>query len=193
MLRVKSRIEWAKWYVNRAIWRSVPMRWRRVGKHAPLSMILLQRHPYTFSDEDIRRAAERAWSLSFSDAEGSTRRVTKSDDGVFLQAGPHRFSFVNQPKPYEEKPEEDLGWLPKQSQQRAWAEHTACCWVCYLTTKTNLELAHCILAKVLVQLLDENCAGVYVPSESSLIPAEEASMELQRMGSYRFSGLVPES
>jgi hypothetical protein len=115
-------------------------------------MILLQRHPYTFSDEDIRRAAERAWSLSFSDAEGSTRRVTKSDDGVFLQAGPHRFSFVNQPKPYEEKPEEDLGWLPKQSQQRAWAEHTACCWVCYLTTKTNLELAHCILAKVLGRL-----------------------------------------
>lgn len=117
----------------------------------------------------------------------------KSNDAVFLQAGPHRLSFVNQPKPYEEKPEEDLGWLPKLSQQRAWAEHTACLWAYYLTTETDLQLAHCILAKILQQLLDENCTGVYVPSESSLIPAEEASMGLQEIAEYRFSGLVPES
>jgi hypothetical protein len=169
------------------------MRWRRVGKRAPLSMILLLHQPHTFSDEDIRCAAERAWGLSFSGVEGSTRRVMKTDDAVFLQAGPHRLSFVNDPTPYEEKPEQDLGWLPKLSQQRAWAEHTACLWAYYSTTGTDLQLAHSILAKILQQLLDENCAGVYVPSESSLIPAEEASVGLQEIAAHRFSGLVPES
>jgi hypothetical protein len=193
MLRVRSKAEWARWYLNRTISRIVPMRWRRVGKLAPLSMILLLRHPHTFSDEDFRRAAERAWGLSFSSVEGSTRRVVKSDDAVFLQAGPHRLSFVNHPKPYEEKPEEDLDWLPKLEQQRAWAEHTACLWVYYLTAGTDLQLAHSILAKVLEQLLDEDCAGVYVPSESSLIPAEEASVGLQEIAAHSFSGLVPES
>jgi hypothetical protein len=191
MLRVMSKIERVRSYLNRAISRIVPMRWRRVGKRAPLSMILLLHHPHAFSDEDIRRAAERAWELSFSSVEGSTRRVMKSGDAVFLQAGPHRLSFVNHPKPYEEKPEQDLGWLPKVSQQRAWAEHTACLWVYYLTTGTDLQLAHSILATILAQLLDENCTGVYVHSESSLIPAEEASMGLQEIAAYRFSGLPP--
>jgi hypothetical protein len=55
-----------------------------------------------------------------------------------------------------------------------------------------LELAHCVLAKVVVRLLNENCTGVYIPSEDSLIPADEAAEDLLRMGSYRFSGLIPD-
>jgi len=155
-------------------------------------MILLLRNPHAFSDEEIRRAAERAWAISFSAVKGSTRRIIKTDDAVFLEAGPHRLSFVNYPKPYEEKPQEDLDWLPKLSQQRAWAEHTACFWVNYMTTATDLELAHCVLAKVVAQLLDENCTGLFIPSERSLIPAEAASVELHKMGSYRSAALFPE-
>ena len=168
------------------------MHWRKVGRREPILMILLLRKPHEFSEEEIRRAAEAAWTLSFPDVEGSTRLVSSSDDAVFLQAGPHRISFHSRSRPYENNPEKNLSWLQKPTQQRAWAEHRACCWVNYATTTTDVELAHCVLAKIVVQLLDENCTGIYIPSEFSLIPAEAAFEALREMGSYRFSGLVPE-
>jgi hypothetical protein len=172
--------------------RIVPTRWRRVGEHG-VSMILLLRNPHTFSDEEIKHAAERAWTLVFAESGSSRRRVMKSDQAVFLQAGPHRISFVNYPKPYEEKPQENVDWLANPSQQHAWAEHTACCWVNYLTTETDLEMAHCVLAKIVVQLIDENCTGVYIPSEGSLIPAEAGYDDLVNMSSYRSSELLPKT
>jgi hypothetical protein len=156
-------------------------------------MILLLRNPHVFTAEEIRSAAERSWAISFSPIEGSTRQIIETDDAIFLEAGSHRLSFVNYPKPYEEKPQENLSWLPKVSQQRAWAEHTACCWVNYMTAGTDLELAHCVLAKVVAELLDDNCTGVYIPSEWSLIPAESASLDLRNMGSSRRTALLLES
>ncbi len=97
-------------------------------------MILLFREPRTLFEDDIRLAAERAWGLSFTGAEGSTRRVIESEGTIFLQAGTHRLSFVNQSKPNEDRPEEDLTWLSSLSQKKVWSEHTACCWVNYQTT-----------------------------------------------------------
>ena len=167
------------------------MRWRRVGKREPISMVLLLRKPHVFSEEEVRLAAERAWALSFSDIEGSTRAVTRSGDTIFLNAGPHLLSFCDQPEPYADNPKENLTWLTKMSQQRAWSEHTACGWVNYVNPETDVELAQCVLAKLVVQLLDGNCTGVYSPSENSLIPASESLYEdLQRLASYRDSGLV---
>jgi hypothetical protein len=192
MPRLRPTAEWAKSYLIRAIRYVIPMRWWRVGECLP-SMVLLLRNPHIFTEGEFRRAAERAWAVSFSSLEGSTRQTIRTDDAVFLEAGPHRLSLVNYAKPYEHNPQEDLGWLPGVSQQRAWAEHTACCWVYYMTAGTDLELAHCVLAKVVAELLDDNCTGVFIPSEYSLIPAEAASLELRRMGSHRLTALIPES
>ncbi len=167
------------------------MRWRRVGKREPISMVLLLRKPHVFSEEEVRLAAERAWALSFSSIEGSSRAVTRSGGTIFLRAGPYLFSFCDLPKPYVDNPKENLSWLPKVSQQQAWGEHTACGWVNYVNPDTDVELAQCVLAKLVVQLLDGNCTGVYSPSESSLIPANESLYDdLQRMASYRDFGLV---
>ena len=192
MSRVGATIQSARVRFKRAVRRLLPMRWRRVGKRGPISMILLLRKAHAFPEEEIRRAAESAWGLSFSSLETSVRRIAETDDGFSIQAGPHVLSVCNYSKPYEEKPEEDLDWLPQASQQRAWADHSACCWINYWTAATDLELAHCVLAKVVVRLLNENGTGVYIPSEDSLIPAEGAAEDLQRMGSYRFSGLIPD-
>ncbi len=156
-------------------------------------MILLLRKPHAFSEDNIRLAAERAWGLSFLGGEVSTRRVIKSDGTIFLQAGPHRLSFVNESKPYKDRPEEDLSWLSMPSQKKLWSEHTACCWVNYQTTGTDVELAFCVLSKVVAQILDENCLGVFIPYLFSLVPAEEASVDFPRVGEYRFSGLIPDS
>ncbi len=82
------------------------------------------------------------------------------------------------------------------SQQRAWAEHSACIYVGYLTFGTafgtDAKLAHCVLARVVAQLLDSNCTGAYVPDEDSLIPADESLYEqLQARASSCDSNLVP--
>jgi hypothetical protein len=156
-------------------------------------MILLLRKSRTFSEANIRLSAERAWGLSFLGSEGSTRRVIESDGTILLQAGLHRLSFVNQSKPYEDRPEGDLSWLSMPSQKKAWSEYTACCLVNYQTTGTDVELALCVLSKVVAQILDENCLGVFIPYLFSLIPAEAASVDFPKVGEYRFSGLIPDS
>ena len=192
-MRVTDIIGSAKSYLKRTSLRAFLMRWRRLGKGGSVSMVLLLRTPHTFSEDNIRLAAERAWGLSFLGGEGSTRRVIESDGTIFLQAGPHRLSFVNQSKPYEDRPEEDLSWLSMPSQKKVWSEHTACRWVFYQTTGTDVELALCVYPKVVAQILDENCVGVFIPYLFSLIPAEAASMDFPRVGEYRSSGLIPDS
>jgi len=181
MRRIDGRIQVP---LHRAFRRVVPMRWLRVGKGGSVSVILLLRKPHAFSSEEIRGAAERAWGLSFWSTPGSNRSIGVSDRGVFLQAGPHLLSFCCQPHPYEKNPETDVDWLPSLSQQSAWAEHRACCWINYVTA-SDVELAYCVIAKVAVELLDENCTGVYAPDEFSLIPADVAAEELRSMGAYR--------
>ena len=136
------------------------MRWRRVGKREPITMVLLLRKPHVFPEDRVRLVAERAWGLSFSDIKGATRMVTRSGDTILLRAGPHFLSFGDQPKPYADNPEENLDWLATASQQRAWSEHNACGWVNYVNPDTDVELAQCVLAKVVVHLLDGNCTGV---------------------------------
>ena len=72
----------AKSYLKRTSLRVFPMRWRRIRKGGSISMILLFREPRTLF-EDIRLAAERAWGLSFTGAEGSTRFASSSQMAQF--------------------------------------------------------------------------------------------------------------
>ena len=174
-------------YLHHVFRRVVPLRWFRVGEDKPPAMILLLRQPHTFSEEEIRAAAERAWGLAFWSTRGSDRRILMSAEGVFLQAGRHQLSFRSLPHPYVPNPEHDADWLFSLSQKKSWSDHRACCWIYYQTATTDLELAHCVIAKVAVELLDGNCTGVWMPSECALIPGEIASEELRSMGAYRSS------
>jgi hypothetical protein len=184
MKRIKGRIHS---YLHHAFRRVVPLRWFRVGKGKSTSMVLLLRRPHSFSEDEIRSAAERAWGLAFWSTRGSDRRILVSDDNVFLQAGLHRISFCNYPHPYVERPEGEVDWLTNLSQIKAWSDHKGCCFINYQTATTDLELAHCIIARVAVQLLDQNCTGVYMPRDFCLIPGEIASEELRGMAAYRSS------
>ena len=188
------------WTLKRIHRRLFPMRWRRrlfpmrrlrVRKNKPVLLVVLLRKPHLLSEEELRAAAEKAWGLSFAESDGSTRYVVTSGDARVLNAGQHLLSFHSSNEPYVAVPKDDLSWLPKASQQRAWAEHSACLYVYYLTPGTDFELAHCILAKVLAQLLDSNCTGLYSPDEDGLIPADESFYEqLQAMASSRDSHLL---
>jgi hypothetical protein len=177
--------------LKRTVQRMIPMRWRRVGKDDPLSMVLLLRTPHFFRDDELRSAAERAWRVSFAGGPGSLHAVAQSKPATLLKAGPHLLSLFHYPKPYFDNPGSNVDWLPQTSQRRAWAEHTACVGVDYMNPETDVELGYCVLAKLVAEMLDENCTAVYIPREIILIPHDQSLYtELLRMASTRDPGIV---
>jgi hypothetical protein len=166
------------------------MRWQRVGKKEALSVVMLLRLPHFFRKEELQEAAERAWRVSFTGGNASMYFVTQSGNTTFLKAGPHVLNFFHYPKPYIENPKDNIDWLPRVIQQRAWAEHAACVGVDYLNPETDVELAYCILSKLIAELLDENCVAIYIPRQSSLAPNDKSLYsELQKMAAARDSGV----
>jgi hypothetical protein len=171
--------------------RFIPARWQRVGEKDALSLVMLLRRPYLFQREELQHAAEKAWRVSFDGRVSSTHCVAQSGQVTLLKAGPHLLNFFYYPGPYVEKPGENLAWLPRLSQQRAWGEHLACIGVDYMNPETDIELGYCVLAKLVAELLDENCTGIYLPRENSLIPNDiNLYTELQRISSTRDSGVT---
>jgi hypothetical protein len=171
--------------------RFIPLRWQRASKNEPLSMVLLLRRPHVFSGDELRLAAERAWRVSFTSNKDSSKHfVSPSGSVTFLKAGPHLLNLFFYSKPYVENPQDNITWLKKENQRRAWAEHSACVGVDYLNPETDAELGYCVLAKLVAELLDENCTSIYVPRERSLIPNNAGLYgELQNMASSRESAV----
>src|SRR5580765_6327981 len=135
--------------------RYVPLRWQRTIKDEPLSMVLLQRKPHSFSSEELRLAAERAWHTSFADRkEGSMHCVAQTGIVTLMKAGPHLLNFFYYAAPYIENPKDNVGWLPKESQRQAWINHSACVGVDYLNYDVSIELGYCVLSKLVAEMLD---------------------------------------
>ena len=177
--------------LNNILRKLIPACRQQPSDQEPLSMVLLLRTPHFFRDTELRTAAEKAWGVSFSGGEGSMHCVVQKGTTTLMKAGPHLLSFFHYPKPYVENPKENTDWLPKANQRRAWTEHAACVGVDYVNRDTDAELAYCVLAKLIAEMLDENCAGIYVPRENSLIPNDQSLYpELQRIASARTTGIV---
>ena len=168
------------------------MRWQRTTRGEPLSMVLLLRKPHLFSAEELRLAAERAWHTSFAGKEnGSKHCVVQSETVTLMKAGPHALNFFYYPEPYIESPKENVDWLPHPSQRQAWVNHSACVGVDYLNYNVSVELGYCVLSKLVAEMLDGNCTGIYIPRESRLIPNDESLyLELQKVASSRESGVT---
>ena len=176
----------------KAIFRKlIPMRWQRTSKDEPLSMVMLLRKPHLFNAEELRLAAQSAWHTSFASGEGSMHCVVQSGELTLLKAGPHLLSFFCYPKPYIDNPREQIDWLPQVSQRRAWVEHSAYIGVDYLNHDVDVQLGYCVLSKLVAEMLDRNCTGIYIPRENRLIPNDDSLYSaLQRTASARESGVT---
>ena len=168
------------------------MSWQRVGKTDALSVVMLLRAPHLFQKGELQLAAETAWHVPFSGGTDSMHCVSQLGQVTLLKAGPHLLNFFYYPNRYIEMPDENVGWLPQLSQQRAWAEHRACTGVDYMNPETDVELGYCVLAKVVAELLNENCTGLYFPRENTLAPNDlRLYPELQKIASVRDMGVTP--
>jgi hypothetical protein len=168
-----------------------PSRRKAADPDERFSMVLLLRKPHFFHDNELRSAAEKAWGISFSGGKGSMHCVIQSGTVTLMKAGPHLLNFFHHSKPYVDNSKTNVDWLPQASQRQAWAEHTACVGVDYMNRNTDVELSYCVLAKLVAEMLDENCAGIYVPRENSLIPHDKSLYgELQKIASARNAGIL---
>ncbi|MGO9096948.1 MAG: hypothetical protein ACLQGV_17210 [Bryobacteraceae bacterium] len=155
-----------------------------------MSIVLLLRKPHFFGAEELRLAAQRAWHMSFAGGEGSLHCVAQSGDATLLKAGPHLLSFFHYPDPYIDNPRDQVDWLPQPSQRQAWIEHTACVGIDYLNSGVDVELGYCVLLQLAAEMLDGNCAAIYIPQESRLLPnLESLCLELRQFASSRHSGV----
>lgn len=116
--------------------------------------------------------------------------VTQSGNVTFLKVGPHLLNFFHYPKPYIDNPGENVDWLPQAVQRQAWVEHRACIGVDYLNRDSDVELAYCVLTKLVSEMISEKCTGVYIPQDNVLAPNDGSLYaELKRMASSRELGV----
>jgi hypothetical protein len=171
----------------------VPMRWQRIRKGDPLSIVLLLRKPHLFTAAEIQLAAERAWHRSFDgDEKESTHCVKQLGTAMLMKAGPHLINFFYFPRPYVENPKENIEWLSHPSQRQAWIQHSGCLGVDYMNDGVSVELGYCVLSQLIAEMLDGNCTGIYIPREQSLIPNDNSLyLELHKLGSACESGINP--
>jgi hypothetical protein len=155
-----------------------------------VSIVLLLRKAHYFHAEELRIAAERAWGTSFVGGPDSRHFVMQSGHVTLMKAGPHLLSFLNVSKSYLDDPAEDSKQLSDLSAQNAWAEHRAWTAVDYVKGGKDPELEYSVLAKVVAELIDSNCAGVYVPAENSFMPNDALLYgELQKIAAARDAGI----
>ena len=153
----------------------IPLRWQRTNRNEPISIVMLLREPHFFQANELRNAAERAWHTSFSHEERESRHTVVQKGAVTLvKAGPHLLNLFFCASPYSEDPKSNTGWLPKASQREAWAQHAAYCAVDFMNDGASVQLGYCVLSQLVSEMLDGNCAGVYVPRERSLIPNDQS-------------------
>ena len=80
-------------------------------------------------------------------------------------------NFLNHSEPYFGRdPAEHAKSLPLITQQKAWADHRAWTAVDYIGDCEDISQKYGVLARLVAEMLDANCTGVYVPGESSLMP-----------------------
>jgi hypothetical protein len=171
----------------------IPRRWRKPYKNDPTSVVMLLRIHHFFPKEELQAAAERAWKVSFREGGPNSKHfVAQRGFVTFLKAGPHVMNILHQPRAYggDDGPPRNADWLPLPSQKQAWMEHRAWASVDYMKRDVDLELAYCVSTKLVAELLDGNCTGIYIPGERMLVPNDQALyLELQKMAGVRDPGI----
>jgi hypothetical protein len=115
--------------------------------------------------------------------------VVQSGKVTLMKAGPHLLSFFYFAAPYIEKPKENVDWLPHQSERQARTNYSACAGVDYLSHDVSVELGYCVLSKLVAEMVDGNCTGIYIPRERRLLPNDDSLyVELHKIASACKSG-----
>jgi len=144
----------------------------------PISVVLLQRQPHFFSASELQAGAERAWGVSFAGGEKSRNWVVQKGFVTFVGASGHVLSLFHQKRPYHELSDQELrAFLADESRRDWWRAHRAYCAFDHMTAGRDLDLAYRVLTKLVAEMIDTNCCGVFIPGKRVFVPSDTALYE----------------
>jgi hypothetical protein len=152
----------------------------------PRSIVIMQRKAHRFSEEELRRAAERGWGKKFDGEADPIYFVVANPALTVVKAGPHIIRVMSIPARYGDDDEYALSHLPQPEQKKAWNEHHACA-LLELFNDSSSEIrvsdadAYASLAKLALQLGDPNCTAIFVPIRNFMMPNDGAAEQGLRL------------
>jgi hypothetical protein len=150
------------------------------------SLVIMQRKPHRFSEDELRGAAERGWGKRFDGVEDPMFFVSV-DHRVLtvVKAGRHIIRVISIPARYSDDDEYALSQLPQPEQKKAWTEHRACVLLELLNdlhSKSTPDVeAFASLAKLALELGDPNCAAIFLPDRNIMMPNDGTAEQCLRM------------
>jgi hypothetical protein len=93
---------------------------------------------------------------------------------AIFKAGPHVINLFYFGSPMVENPAANDAWLPQEEQRRAWRQHIAVVSFDYLTPGQRVSITYASIAKLLAELLGDECAAIYLRRENTLLPNSPA-------------------
>ena len=139
----------------------------------PHSMVLLMSQPFALTKENYAEAGARAFGMPY-DGTSAMHFVEQSPDAFFLKTGdylvsscPHWGAYLA--KINEEDVETGAALVPEE--QRPWWRRQRA-WVSFDLMNDDVpeRAAMRILAKLLLEVVDERCCGVWLPHKGRFLP-----------------------
>ncbi len=148
----------------------------------PYSIVMLLRSPFKMTDEVLAAAASRAFGVAY-DGSNAMYFVMLSPVLKVVKAGKATISLLESARPYFGDPAESAKTFDHPELRKAWAQHRG--WVAFDLMGSDLskKRSYRLLAALVAELLDDRCAGIYLPKEGQFTcqTDESAAKHLQRL------------
>jgi hypothetical protein len=126
------------------------------------------------TEEILAAAASRAYGVAY-DGSDAMYFVMLSPVLKIVKAGKSVISLLESARPYFDDPEATAKEFGHPELRKAWAQHRG--WVAFDLIASNLRKrdAYRVLAALVRELLDDRCAGIYLPKDNQFTPQTDGS------------------
>jgi hypothetical protein len=146
----------------------------------PYSIVMLLRCPYRMTQGVLEAAASRAYGVPYDGSDEMHFVVAKAR--TMVRAGKFVISVLEASEPYLGDPVEVAkGFGRYKELEAAWSEHRI--WAAFDLWNDDVpkKQAYSVLAKLVAELMDARCAGIYLPKENEFtIAADGATFDRLR-------------
>ena len=132
---------------------------RKKDREPAPSIVLLCRTPYQPTDDELEDAGTRAFGVAFNRDKDSVNFVAKRLGIRLMKADGFLFSFLSRPEGYMEAFPGESGY----SEQALWERHNAWFSIDCIGGGESRDVQYNRAARLAVELLSDNCIGVYLP------------------------------
>jgi hypothetical protein len=152
-------------------------RTKRTDDDMPYSIVMLLRSPCVLLEDILKTAASKAFGVPY-DGSNAMYFVEWNPLLKMVKAGPSLISVLEAQEPYLGDPAEVAQGFENRQLEQAWAEHRT--WVAFdlMNGDVSKKQAYIVLAKLVAELVDTRCAGIYLPKENQFTIQSDGSAKM---------------